>query len=105
MDFVSRFPDTAVLDILGDSITHVTPSGILTETKVVMEFDVLIDESSSQTQTQCEMLKEAFIKPLRRGDKIIHNRNIYLLDSPIKAGVQGDDLVDGKYERWGLIDG
>lgn len=102
VDFVDDFPDEELLDILGDSITLVTESGVVIPTKAVMNFDVERDEYSSERQTQIELLKADFSSPLQRGDKILHSNKTYVLDSIIP---RFDEQLDGRYELWGLIDG
>ena len=101
-DFVDDFPDEELLDILGDSITHVTESGVVVQGKAVLYFDIETDEYSSDRQTQIELLKADFASPLQRGDKIVHNSKTYILDSII---ARFGEQLDGRYERWGLISG
>jgi len=96
-DFVDSFPDAVLLDLLGDSITLVTEGGLVTTAKAVLEFDVLIDEYSTERINTLELLVGDFASPLQRGDKVVHNSNNYILDSLISA--------DQNYQTWGLING
>lgn len=96
-DFAESFPDQELLDMLGDTITHISLTSVSTEVKAVIEFDVAVDEYATERQTEIELLTENFITPIRRGEQIIHNSKTYKLDSLLSR--------DGQYQRWTLIDG
>lgn len=96
-DFVDNFPDADLLDMLGDSISHVTKSGVITQVKAVLELDVQIDEYSADKRNEIELLNSDFNNPIQRGEQIIHNGTTYILDSLLSR--------DEHYQRWGLIDG
>jgi len=96
-DFVSGFPDAAILDTLGDSISFVTKSGVVTQLKAILELDVITDEYNSEYSKQIEFLMSDLSSPIQRGDKIISNSKTYIIDSLLGRNEH--------YERWGLING
>ena len=96
-DFIDDFPDVAVLDMLGDSITHTTELGVVTSAKAVMILDIQADEYRTERTNEIELLSSVFPSPVQRGDKITHNSIDYFLDSLINR--------DDGYERWSLKGG
>ncbi len=82
-DFVDDFPDEAILDALGDTVTY-TGEAWTGTFKAIVEFDVeqVGDEGyTSDSRTEIEVFKDFLQLKPKRGHEIIHKNINYTVDS------------------------
>ena len=84
-DFVDDFPDEAILDVLGDTVTY-SGEGWTETFKAIVEFDVeqVGDEGyTNDSRTQIELFKEYLLAKPKRGHEITHKNITYTVDSVV----------------------